>query len=283
MRKKLSIITINYNNLAGLKKTFESVFHQTFQDFEYIVIDGGSTDGSKELIEQYQDQIDYWVSEKDGGIYNAMNKGIIKASGEYLQFLNSGDTLVDLAILTKVFDIPRNEAIIYGDLHEVLPNGTTKIMIPLQENELTLANFNSNVRATIMHPSSFIRRALFEDGLYDESYKIIADIKFFIERIIMQNCTVKYVPYVISNFNLEGLSSDPKNWAKTIEERNRIFREFLPSRIHKDYEIYFQVKDSPLLVYLPFLEKTDGLKKLVTKVVSILIAVYKLIKPSAHK
>lgn len=283
MRKKLSIITINFNNLAGLKKTFESVFHQTFQDFEYIVIDGGSTDGSKELIDQYQDQIDYWVSEKDGGIYNAMNKGIIKASGEYLQFLNSGDTLVDLAILTKVFDIPRNEAIIYGDLHEVLPNGNTKIMIPLQENELTLANFNSNTRATIMHPSSFIRRALFEDGLYDESYKIIADIKFFIERIIMQNCTVKYVPYVISNFNLEGLSSDPKNWAKTIEERNRIFREFLPSRIHKDYEIYFQVKDSPLLVYLPFLEKTDGLKKLVTKVVSILIAGYKLIRSSAHK
>ena len=100
---QLSIITINYNNLAGLQKTFESVFNQTFQDFEYIVIDGGSTDGSKELIEQYHDKIDYWVSEPDSGIYNAMNKGIVRANGEYLQFLNSGDSLLGENILKNVF------------------------------------------------------------------------------------------------------------------------------------------------------------------------------------
>ncbi len=86
---KLSIITINLNNLAGLQKTMQSVFEQTFTDYEYIVIDGGSTDGSKEYIEQHSDKLAYWVSEKDKGIYNAMNKGIIKAGGDYLLFLNS--------------------------------------------------------------------------------------------------------------------------------------------------------------------------------------------------
>lgn len=84
---KLSVITINYNNAEGLAKTMDSVFRQRFSDFEYIVIDGGSTDGSKDLIVNNQDKIAYWCSEKDSGIYNAMNKGIREASGEYLLFI----------------------------------------------------------------------------------------------------------------------------------------------------------------------------------------------------
>ena len=91
---KLSIITVNLNNRDGLQKTIDSVVSQTFKDYEWIVIDGGSTDGSKELIEQYADHFTDWVSEPDKGIYNAMNKGIGMASGEYIQFLNSGDSLV---------------------------------------------------------------------------------------------------------------------------------------------------------------------------------------------
>ena len=88
---KLSIITVNLNNLEGLKKTYESVVCQTFTDYEWLVIDGGSTDGSREFIEQHQDKFAYWCSEPDKGIYNAMNKGIVKAKGEYLNFMNSGD------------------------------------------------------------------------------------------------------------------------------------------------------------------------------------------------
>jgi len=278
MKHKLSIITINYNNKKGLEQTFNSLFSQTYQDFEYVVIDGGSTDGSKELIEQYQDKIHYWVSEKDNGIYNAMNKGIVKATGEYLQFLNSGDWLVDQTILSKVFEKPANEDIFYGNMNELLPNGKTKLAVPLSENELTMANFNTNIRPTILHPSSFIKRKLFANGLYDENYRIIADIKFFIEMIIIKNCSVNYLPFTITNFNLEGLSSNRENWAKTIEERNRIFLEFLPPRILKDYDVYLQVKDSPLLKYLPMLEKTQGLKHLITKIVELIINVYKVLK-----
>ena len=91
---KLSIITVNLNNLEGLKKTYESVVCQTFTDYEWLVIDGGSTDGSREFIEEHQDKFAYWCSEPDKGIYNAMNKGIVRAKGEYLNFMNSGDYFV---------------------------------------------------------------------------------------------------------------------------------------------------------------------------------------------
>ena len=98
---KLSIITVNLNNAVGLKKTICSVINQTFLDIEYIIIDGGSLDGSLEIIKEYEKKITYWVSEPDSGIYNAMNKGIMHANGEYLQFLNSGDWLVNDSIIEK--------------------------------------------------------------------------------------------------------------------------------------------------------------------------------------
>ena len=275
---KLSIITINYNNVGGLQKTMRSVLDQTFKDYEYIIIDGGSTDGSADVILTSSSRLTYWISEPDKGIYNAMNKGILQAKGEYLQFLNSGDWLIDENILSKIFDIPRTAEILYGDLNEILATGEVKRQVPLSVERLTLANFNSNTHATIQHPSSFIKNALFEKGLYDENYKIIADIKFFIERVIMQHCTVEYLPYVITNFNLEGLSSNPVNWSKTIEERARIFAELLPPRILKDYEVLFQVKDSALLKHIPFLEKTNGLNKWVNAGVGFILKIYKVIK-----
>ncbi len=116
---KLSIITVNLNNSAGLRKTIESIVKQTFKDFEYIIIDGGSTDGSAEVIKEFADKITYWVSEPDKGIYNAMNKGILHAKGEYLLFLNSGDWLADDDLLSKVFCEPRTADIIYGHMNFV--------------------------------------------------------------------------------------------------------------------------------------------------------------------
>lgn len=111
---KLSIITVNLNNLEGLKRTYESVVCQTFTDYEWIVIDGGSTDGSREFIEQHQDKFAYWCSEPDKGIYNAMNKGIIHAQGEYLNFMNSGDCLACEETLARVLVPNHTEDIIYG-------------------------------------------------------------------------------------------------------------------------------------------------------------------------
>ena len=110
---RYSIITINYNNRDGLRKTIESVVNQSCRDIEYIVIDGGSTDGSVEVIEEYAGKIDYWVSERDKGIYNAMNKGLAQAHGEYLNFMNSGDCFHDNDVL---INLPQDadEDIIFG-------------------------------------------------------------------------------------------------------------------------------------------------------------------------
>jgi glycosyltransferase involved in cell wall biosynthesis len=113
---KLSIITINYNDVLGLKRTLESVTGQIYSNFEYIVINGGSTDGSKELLEKYTDKISYWVSEPDQGIYHAMNKGIEKASGEYLLFMNSGDLFYNSGILKEVVDHISKYDLIYFDI-----------------------------------------------------------------------------------------------------------------------------------------------------------------------
>ncbi len=113
---KLSIITVNFNNATGLQKTFDSVFEQTFKDFEYIIVDGGSTDGSEEIIERNRDKINYWVSEKDKGVYHAMNKGMAKASGDYLLFLNSGDHFKDENILLEVMPELDGTGIVYGNI-----------------------------------------------------------------------------------------------------------------------------------------------------------------------
>lgn len=130
---KLSIITVNLNNLEGLKKTYDSVVCQTFTDYEWLVIDGGSTDGSREFIEQHQDKFAYWCSEPDKGIFNAMNKGIVRAKGEYLNFMNSGDCFACEETVAEVFGKNRTADILYGYSFYGSRDGTcctTRLMKP---------------------------------------------------------------------------------------------------------------------------------------------------------
>ena len=110
----LSIITVSFNNLDGLTKTTNSIIEQTFRDFEWIVIDGGSSDGSKEYLIKNSKYISYWCSEPDNGIYNAMNKGIMKAKGNYLLFMNSGDFLFNKHVLKKVFSSRHEKKLLCG-------------------------------------------------------------------------------------------------------------------------------------------------------------------------
>ena len=155
--QKLSIITVNLNNAIGLRKTIESVVNQTFTDFEYIIIDGGSTDGSVDVIREYSEKITYWVNEPDKGIYNAMNKGIKIAKGEYLQFLNSGDFLIDNRVLKSIFDLERNEDVLYGEA--VLgDNLEKKIKFPPSPKIIDHEYFWTN---TLTHQSTLIKRTLF--------------------------------------------------------------------------------------------------------------------------
>ena len=218
---KLSIITINYNNLEGLKKTFESVFAQTFQDFEYIVIDGGSTDGSKEYIAENDDKINYWVTEPDKGVYHAMNKGIVKASGEYLLFINSGDELFENNTIEKSHSNLHTEEIIAGNLNFISEknNYTGKAL-----DEVSFIFMYHN---TIWHPSTFIKKEAFAiNGLYDEEMKICSDWKWFILAIFKQKMSYKHINITIAKFYLDGISSSTENRDVIKKEKEDTFTKY---------------------------------------------------------
>lgn len=232
MRKKLSIITVNYNNFAGLQRTVESVVNQTWQEFEYIVIDGGSIDGSTEYIESLSEKLDYWVCEPDKGIYNAMNKGILKSRGDYLLFLNSGDWLADKIVIEEV--IPRlNEVdVVYGNLIKVYNDGNIALDKGCGGKPISLKTF---VFGTLNHSASFIKRELFEKhGLYDEKLKIVSDWKLYLLALGLNSGTTIYVDRSISYFDMTGISN--QNLKLRNEERQIVLRELVPMSILNDIE-----------------------------------------------
>lgn len=267
---KISIITITLNNVRGLQKTIKSVFAQTFVDLEYLVIDGSSTDGSKELLEKYQSKFVYWVSEKDKGIYNAMNKGIMKANGEYLLFLNSGDYLYCDNSLKEVFDNSNNEDIIYGDL-SIDTGGKEQNIVKIFPDRLTFKYF---LTGTIPHGSSIIKKKMFEKwGLYNENNRVVSDWEFFIKTICLYQSTYKHINRIISCFQADGISSQIENSQLILEERqivlNRYFGAFLPDYIKAEED----VKDAEARLQL---YKNSRLHKTVEKVISL--PLYKYLK-----
>ena len=215
---KLSIITINFNNKPGLEKTIKSVLEQTFIDFEYIVIDGGSTDGSVDIINDFQSKIKYWVSEKDSGIYNAMNKGIEKAKGEYCFFLNSGDVFLDNKVVQDVFFIANHSDIIYGNLLFTYVSGAKRKGV--MPKTLT---FKHMIQDTLWHPVSFIKTTLFDIiGKFDEKHPIVADYDFFLKAILIHKVTTQKINRTIAIFRQDGISASPNNKTKILEERNKV-------------------------------------------------------------
>ena len=217
MIPKLSIITINYNNLEGLKRTFESVVNQTWQEFEYIVIDGGSSDGSAEYIDSQSQHIDYWVSEPDNGIYNAMNKGIAKATGEYLLFLNSGDHLYSDTVFEENNQHLGKHDLVYFDI-EVVGDKFSKVVFYPE-----YLNFSYMFSGSLPHPATFIKASLFDEfGTFDENYKIVSDWKFFIVSLFKHNCSYLKVNTLLSIFYLDGISSDLKHREMLNQERQQI-------------------------------------------------------------
>nr|WP_315155918.1 glycosyltransferase family 2 protein [uncultured Flavobacterium sp.] len=230
---KLSIITINCNNLEGLKRTVESVVNQTWQEFEYIVIDGGSTDGSAAYIESQSEYIDYWVSESDKGIYNAMNKGILKATGEYLLFLNSGDHFFNDEVLEKNRCYIEKYDLIYFDIQTIGEGISEKSSHPDK------LDFHYFYEASISHPGTFIRAKLFSKiGLYDENYKIVSDWKFFITAIFSFHCNYLKINEVLSVFYLDGISSKLSNNTILLSERQQVLDSDFKNLIEDFRELY---------------------------------------------
>lgn len=264
---KYSIITINYNNCEGFKRTIESVIKQSYNDFEFIVIDGGSNDGSKELIKQYTNDISYWVSEPDNGIYHAMNKGIKVAHGEYFIFLNSGDYFYDENVLENT--LPHLKAdIVHGRMFE-----QNKSSFPYLINKSpTMAYL---YESSMQHPSCFFRKELFNDSLYDETYKIVSDWKFFIEKIIFQNCSFEFMPVTVAVFEGGGISEAQKE--RNESERKDVLKKFFPPRVLQDYE-HFKGKESPMLDLIPQFNHTYRLERFIIWVVKTILRIYHIFK-----
>ena len=228
---KLSIITINYNAVNGLRKTIDSVVSQSFKDYEWIVIDGGSTDGSRELLEQNRDHFAFWCIEPDNGIYNAINKGLRHATGEYVLFLNSGDWLYSETVLEKAFThIDGKQDIYYGDYVQVNDGGRLNpITLP---EELGFFFFPYN---NICHQATFYRRTLFENNPYDESFSIVSDWAMNL-KLLFEGRTFKHLNQFIVYYDNQGKSSAANN--KHHEERTAAFEKYVPQQIKIDLARY---------------------------------------------
>lgn len=216
----ISIITVNYNNVEGLKKTMTSVFEQTYNELEYIVIDGGSADGSKEFLEAKKHDIDYWISEPDTGIYNAMNKGIRVAKGTYLLFLNSGDSFVNKHVVERFVASNPNEDILYGFL-EIVSKDVT--WIKTYPKVLTFSYF---FKDSLPHSAgAFFKRSCFTDDLkqYDTTLKIMADWKWSVIGLFKKGFSYRLMDEVIGVFEFgDGISSLPSNKSLLLNERQHI-------------------------------------------------------------
>lgn len=237
---KVSVITISYNNRAGLQSTIESVVAQSFKDFEYIIIDGGSTDDSLDLINSYSEHITYFVSESDKGVYHAMNKGLKVAKGEYIHFLNSGDCYASNNVLDSVFNKEYEEPLLRGC--QICDYGTkTERWTNLGNRPVTLYDMFVN---TMLHQATFIRRDLFEKyGLYDENLKIVSDWKFFFKTILGGERTF-FIDKDIVVFEMEGISTNKAYGEIHYSERKQVINELMPANLLTDYQRLKELNDS---------------------------------------
>lgn len=263
---KYSIITINYNNRDGLRKTIESVIHQTYHDIEYIIIDGGSTDGSVDVIKEYDKDIDYWVSEPDKGIYNAMNKGIAHAHGDYLNFMNSGDSFYNTDVLNDILPYLNNYDIIEGLIYKT----KNKKFSTHRNKTVTMMSF---YEGGLCHQACFIKHSLFNDSIYDESMHIAADWKFFLNKIVFENYTFSYSPVVVCSYEEGGISERPQYESIHQTERKQTLMTLLPPLVIADYERYSH-KESPILDLIPQLNKTYRLHKYIYLAIKVALAIY---------
>ena len=255
----LSLITINYNNLDGLRKTINSVEDQTFKDFEWIVIDGGSTDGSRELLKQHSSHFAYWVSEPDRGIYNAMNKGMDQAKGDYLLFLNSGDWFYNNTSLERCLAHDFNADVMYGDCVFHYTDHDVKHRYP------SILTFEFLYRSSLAHCCSFIKREALAKEHYNEDYKIVSDLEFWV-KLAFFGGSFCHIDEFVSVFDTTGVSST--NHELDHAERKHMLSRNIPEMVAADYErlktLQVQLSDDQVKGVLQYGHKKKLYHKLIT-------------------
>lgn len=216
----ISVITVSYNAVTSIEKTMLSVLNQIYDRVEYIIIDGGSVDGTLEMIQKYVDRLGYWVSEPDKGIYDAMNKGILNASGDWIIFMNCGDIFVDENVLYSLFYGKKYENIdvLYGDALEVDSNGRRRLLKARDSK-------SNNIPPAYRHGASFVRREIHKTFLFDLSRRDLFSYGLDYDcicRMYRANKSFKYCNIIIMEYLKDGISNHPlKNiWLRKLIEHN---------------------------------------------------------------
>jgi glycosyltransferase involved in cell wall biosynthesis len=217
--KKFSVITVCRNEALNIRATCESIVSQVFRDFEWIVVDGASTDGTLDILREYAGTIDVLISEPDSGIYDAMNRGAARATGEYLIFMNGGDCFASTAALQWASEAPRVQ-LIYGDVYLGNADG------PL-ETYPDVVDPGYMLRKMIPHQATFYERTLFEAlGGYDESFKIAADYDLYARLFEVERISHYHIPYPLAVFDGEGISNNKQFRALRKQENHRIRKKY---------------------------------------------------------
>ncbi|MCU0428815.1 MAG: glycosyltransferase [Cytophagaceae bacterium] len=248
---ELSIITINLNNSKGLERTLESVAEQKFKEFQHVVIDGASSDNSVSIIKKFERNNFFWISEKDHGIYQAMNKGVSRASGNYLLFLNSGDVFYSPTSLDALMAYAPKADLVACDLQQRNASGAT--ILAKNPEELSALHL---YESTLLHPATLIHHRLFKEfGSYDESYRIVGDYEFFVRVGLQEGVTYQYIPLLLSTFDLTGISSNEKHAKLHQEERIRVINQYFPKRIQVDLQSLYKIKNGAPYFFYQWIQK----------------------------
>ena len=243
---KVSIVTINRNNREGLKQTIDSVLSQTFVDYEFIVIDGASTDGSIDVIHENKDQIHYWISEPDSGIYNAMNKGIYAAQGDYCYFLNSGDIFVSDHVLADIFRNDVKENFVCGNI--IWDEKGKHRKDDSYKNRDWLFSLYDIYSGFLCHQAFLIKKEMFDKyGYYDERLRIMSDWKLFFIAIGINSEKVQYVDVDIAIYNTDGLSSTIGGKA-ILAEKRKVASEELSDQVYKEVDRLYYLSRNGFVV-----------------------------------
>lgn len=223
----ISIITVNYNNVSGLRRTINSVISQNYVDIEFIIVDGLSTDGSVDVIKSYSSYISKCICEPDSGIYNAMNKGIRIATGDYCIFMNSGDMFFSSDVLQKMIPHFASGYDIYNGNAIYIKRGKI-VWYRKAEKDVSINQF---VKSSICHQASFIKTSLLKRYMYDEHYSLVSDWKFWIQVLCLDSASYKAVNVDVCCYDAEGRSLTQIDIGK--REREEILRSlFSPDKLY---------------------------------------------------
>jgi glycosyltransferase involved in cell wall biosynthesis len=217
----ISVITVVFNGRATLEETICSVLRQTYGNVEYIVVDGGSSDGSLEIIRKYDDRIDFWISERDRGIYDAMNKGMSLASGDIVGFLNADDLYADDGVLQKISDAFQSASIqaCYADLIYVSQDNS-RVVRYWKSKKFVKGDFAKGWSPA--HPTFYVRRSEFEHmGLFDSAYKLAADVEFMMRYLERGGLNSVYIPDVLVRMRVGGVSN--RSWKNIVLQNKEVF------------------------------------------------------------